>query len=90
MVPDNYLTTADENVTDFVRLYIDQNVYALTPTNAVKHSGGRPQSFELATPPDDGDLRPGHKYRLIDGTGVPGHAAACTCTTRSGTASWCS
>ncbi len=71
MAPDNYLTTADENVTDFLRLYIDTNVYALTPSNVVKHSGGRPQNFDLATPPDNGDLRPGHKYRLIDGTGIP-------------------
>ncbi len=69
--PENYLTTADEDVSGFQRLYIDSNLYALTDSNAVKHNSGRPQSFNLATPPDDGDLRPGHQYQLIDGTGLP-------------------
>jgi len=69
--PENYLSTTDESVEAFERLYVDSNVYALTATNAVKHSGGRPQEFSLATPPDDGDLRPGHVYRLIDATGAP-------------------
>ena len=68
---DNYLSTADESVADYLRLYVDSYVYTLTASNVVKHSSGRPQSYSLATPPDDGDLRPGHTYRLIDGTGLP-------------------
>ena len=38
----------------------------------VKHRGGVQQSFKLQTPPDDGDLRPGHDYRWFDGTGDSG------------------
>jgi len=66
--PEDYLSTAEESVTDYLRMYIDGNLYALTPSNLVKHRDGRIQDFELARPPDDGDLRPGHTYRLIDGT----------------------
>ena len=52
MNPDNYLSTADESVADYVRLYIDSDVYALTPSNMVKHSSGRPA-----------ELRPRHAAR---------------------------
>ena len=70
LVPDDYLSTPDEHVADYIRLYVDRDVYTLTSSNVVKHSGGRPQSFSLANPPDDGDLRPGHQYKLIDGVGL--------------------
>ncbi len=67
--PSNYLVTANESVADYIRLYIgDGNVYTLTPDNAVKHGGGRRVDWALDDPPDNGDLRPGHRYRLIDGT----------------------
>jgi hypothetical protein len=67
--PANYLVTANESVADYVKLYIGEgNVYTLTPGNAVKHSGGRRVDWALDDPPDGGDLRPGHRYRLIDGT----------------------
>lgn len=67
--PTNYLVTKDESVVDYLRLYIgDGNVYTLTPDNAVKHYGGRRQDWNLDDPPDAQDLRPGHRYRLIDGT----------------------
>ncbi len=66
--PDDYLSTAEASVADFLRLYVDRDVYALTPSKVVKHTSGRPQDFDLETPPDDGDMRPGHTYRLIDGT----------------------
>lgn len=67
--PDNYLTSPDrENVGDFRKLYVDADLYALTSSDVIKHSSGRVQSYSLQTPPDDGDLRPGHDYRYITGT----------------------
>jgi hypothetical protein len=67
--PQNYLVTKDESVADYVKLFIDNNLYTLTPDNAIKHNGGRKVDWALDDPPDDGDLRPDHRYRLIDGTG---------------------
>jgi hypothetical protein len=67
--PENYLVTANESVADYVRLYIgDGNLYTLTPDNVVKHNAGRKLDMRLDEPPDSDDLRPGHRYRLIDGT----------------------
>lgn len=70
--PDNYLITKDESVADYLKLYIDQNLYTLTVDNAVKHGSGRRSDWRLDDPPDAKDLRPGHRYRLIDGTGPAG------------------
>lgn len=67
--PDPYLVTKDESVADYVRLFIDGNLYTLTTENAVKHTSGRRVDWDLDDPPDSRDLRPGHRYRLIDGTG---------------------
>ncbi len=72
LTPTEYLSTPDESVADYLRLYVDSNVYTLTPNDVVKHTSGRPQDLHLETPPDDGDIRPGHQYRLIDGTGQSG------------------
>lgn len=66
--PENYLVTANESVADYIRLFIDGNLYTLTPDNVVKHTSGRKVDMRLDDPPDTGDLRPGHRYRLIDGT----------------------
>jgi len=71
--PTNYLVTKDETVADYLKLYIDNNLYTLTPENAVKHSAGKKVDWELDDPPDSQDLRPGHRYRLIDGTGPSGY-----------------
>ncbi|MFN8521404.1 MAG: hypothetical protein U0667_18945, partial [Chloroflexota bacterium] len=67
--PSNYLATKDESVADYLKLFIDGNLYTLTGDNVVKHSAGRKVDWRLDDPPDAGDLRPGHRYRLIDGTG---------------------
>ncbi len=67
--PSNYLVTKDESVADYLRLFIDGNLYTLTTDNAVKHTSGRKADWRLDDPPDGGDLRKGHRYRLIDGTG---------------------
>lgn len=70
--PENYLITKDESVADYLKLYIDQNLYTLARDNAVKHGSGRKTDWRLDDPPDTADLRPGHRYRLIDGTGPAG------------------
>jgi hypothetical protein len=67
--PENYLVTANESVADYIKLFIDGNLYTLTPDNVVKHTSGRKVDMRLDEPPDADDLRPGHRYRLIDGTG---------------------
>jgi hypothetical protein len=67
--PQNYLVTANESVADYIKLFIDGNLYTLTPDNVVKHTSGRKLDMRLDDPPDSDDIRPGHRYRLIDGTG---------------------
>jgi serine/threonine protein phosphatase PrpC len=67
--PTNYLITKDESVADYLKLYIgDGNVYTLAPGEVVKHHAGRKVDWSLDDPPDANDLRPEHRYRLIDGT----------------------
>lgn len=66
--PTNYLVTKDESVVDYIKLFIDGNLYTLAPETAIKHTSGKKVDWTLDTPPDDKDLRPGHRYRLIDGT----------------------
>jgi hypothetical protein len=72
LAPQNYLSSSTEDVSTFRQLFIDGDLFALTADNVVKHRGGVVQSFKLQTPPDDGDLRPGHDYRWFDGTGDNG------------------
>ena len=67
--PVSYLSTSTEAVDSFLALNVDGDIYALTSSNVVKHYNGQLLAFKLQTPPDDGDLRPGHDYRLIAGTG---------------------
>ncbi len=67
--PVSYLSTSTEAVDSFLALQVDGDIYALTSSNVVKHYNGQLLGFKLQTPPDDGDLRPGHDYRLIAGTG---------------------
>ncbi|MGI8703791.1 MAG: hypothetical protein ACR2JZ_04690, partial [Candidatus Limnocylindrales bacterium] len=66
--PTGYLATA-RDVSDFHQLYIDGDIYALTSEGVIRHENGRDDGFELEVPPDDGDVRPGHDYRLLAGTG---------------------
>jgi hypothetical protein len=70
--PSDWLSSTTEKVDTFLQLYIDGDIYALTSDNVIKHTSGRVQQFALQTPPDNGDLRPGHDYRLIAGTGDQG------------------
>ncbi len=67
--PSDWLASTTEKVDTFLQLYIDGDIYALTSDNVIKHHGGKVQQFALQTPPDNGDLRPGHDYRLLAGSG---------------------
>ena len=62
--PTGYLATASD-VSQYEQIFIDGDIYALASNTVTRLVGGRPDSFALATPPDDGDLRPGHDYRLM-------------------------
>ena len=46
-------------------MFVDQSLYTLSSEGMVRHYGGRTQDYELATPPDDDDMRPGHDYRFV-------------------------
>jgi hypothetical protein len=73
--PSDYLAADDEDLDEFQQVLIDGNLYGLTEDGAVKHLSGRVQDFSLAAPPDDGDLRPGHEYRLFSGPGGIGQGS---------------
>jgi hypothetical protein len=60
-----YLATDNEDVSSFRDLYVDQSLFSLSSENLVRHYGGRIQEFELETPPDDRDMRPGHDYAFV-------------------------
>jgi hypothetical protein len=70
--PTAYFVGESEPVSDFRQLAIDGDVYALTEASLLRYFNGRQTAFELATPPDDGDVRPGHDYRLLSHTGTRG------------------
>jgi hypothetical protein len=61
----DYLATDNEDVSSFRDLYVDSSIYTLTSDNVIRHYAQRIQEYELETPPDDADLRPGHDYRFI-------------------------
>ena len=68
--PSPYLASQTAEVADFDALYIDFDVYALFGNELRRHQYGKYDgTFMLADPPDDLDLRPGHDYRLVDGSG---------------------
>ncbi|MGZ3641536.1 MAG: hypothetical protein ACXVAI_04640 [Candidatus Limnocylindrales bacterium] len=69
--PTDYLA-APTDVSGFKALYIDGDVYTLQSDNATRYNSGQASSFELKTPPDDGDVRPGHDYRVLAATGGKG------------------
>jgi hypothetical protein len=66
--PTGYLRVSTD-VSGFRQLYIDGDIYALTPSGVTRYIDGRTESLDLEQLPDDGDLRPGHDYRLFYGTG---------------------
>lgn len=67
--PTRYLITDNPNVGTYRDLLIDGDIYAVTGPEVLKHNGGRQlPEYQIETPPDDVDLRPGHDYRAIDGS----------------------
>jgi hypothetical protein len=68
--PSPYLATNTAEVADFKQLYIDFDVYALVDNTLRRHLYGKYDGgFALAEPPDGEDLRPGHDYQLVAGSG---------------------
>jgi hypothetical protein len=68
--PTPYLASQTAEVGDFEQLYIDFDVYALFDNTVRRHEYGRwDGDFLPELPPDDGDLRPGHDYRIMAGSG---------------------
>jgi hypothetical protein len=62
-----------EDVASFRQLLVDGDVYAVAADNVLRYFNGRRSgAFEVADPPDDTDLRPGHDYRLMAATGTRG------------------
>ncbi len=69
--PTAYLATPSGEVADFTQLYVDFDVYALLDSTLrryrlEKYDG----SFALDEPPDAEDIRPGHDYQLVAGSGT--------------------
>jgi hypothetical protein len=70
--PIPYFVSEGEDVASFHQLLIDGDVYAVTSDELLRYFNGRRSGFDPPDPPDDGDLRPGHDYRLIGATGTRG------------------
>ena len=62
--PNDYLAAAAD-VSGFRQLLIDGDVYVLSGEGIIRYQSGRADDFEIALPPDNDDLRPGHDYRLL-------------------------
>jgi hypothetical protein len=62
--PTEWLAT-DTDVSGYRALLIDGDAYVLTRDGVIRYQSGRADSYELALPPDDGDVRPGHDYRQL-------------------------
>ena len=70
--PNPYFVSEGEDVASFRQLLVDGDVYAVTAADVPRYFSGRKTGFAAATPPDDGDVRPGHDYHLIAATGTRG------------------
>jgi hypothetical protein len=72
-LPEGYLVTG-RDVTRFRQLHIDSDIFVLAEDDSVLRFeiGRYPGQFAIHEPPDAGDLRPGHDYRLVTGTGTAG------------------
>ncbi len=70
--PAPYFISESVDVSSFLQLYVDGDVYAVTAENLNQYSSGRQTAFSLDLPPDDSDLRAGHQYGRLAATGVRG------------------
>jgi len=82
--PTPYFVGENEPVATFRQLMIDGDIYALAEDGLLKYFNGRRVTYELATPPDDEDLRPGHEYRYLAATGARGFGRALLWDARHG------
>ena len=86
--PSPYLATDTAEVSDFDQLYIDFDVYALIDNTLRRHEFGKYDgNFAVGDPPDDGDLRPGHDYQIVAGSGRQGSLGA-PISTMPATSAW--
>ena len=70
--PNPYFVSEGEDVSAFHQLLVDGDVYAVTSDTVLQYFDGRQTTFAPDTPPDNGDLRPGHDYRLMVASGDVG------------------
>jgi hypothetical protein len=69
--PSAYLSSASSEVADMGQLYVDYALYALVDDGLRRYdSGDYDGGFALAEPPDAADVRPGHDYQLVGGSGT--------------------
>jgi hypothetical protein len=68
--PTPYLASQSAEVADYDQLYVDWDVYALFDNTLRRHRYQKYDgTFALDELPDDSDLRPGHEYTMVDGSG---------------------
>ena len=68
--PTDYLASQTAEVAEFDQLYVDFDIYALFDNTLRRHAYGKYDgTFALDEMPDDGDIRPGHDFRLVSGSG---------------------
>ncbi len=71
--PGPWLSSPSSEVADIDQIYIDFDVYTLFNDTLRRYEFGKwDGNFSLDELPDDGDLRPGHEYRMVDGSGSEG------------------
>jgi hypothetical protein len=69
--PSDYLITESDEVSGFRQLYIDGDLWVLDDEGVQKYANGRFEgSFKVGETPDAADLRPGHDYQLVSGSGT--------------------
>jgi hypothetical protein len=69
--PSGYLITPSAEVAEFGQLYVDFDVYALIEDSVRRYDRGKYDgAFLLAEPPDAEDLRPGHDWTRVAGSGT--------------------
>jgi hypothetical protein len=71
-LPAPYFVGEGEDVSAFLQLYIDGDVYAVTEPEVIRYFNGRASGYSLDAAPDNANLRPGHQYRILAATGTRG------------------
>ena len=68
--PVTWLSSPSNEVADIDQIYIDFDMYTLFDDTLRRFVAGKWDGrFALDELPDDGDLRPGHRYTMVDGSG---------------------